>query len=224
MFNAKELDEETGLYCFGARYQDPRTSVWLSVDPLFEKYPGISPYAYCLNNPLKYTDPTGMEVEADELSQNNIKYTLTNQEAKYVRFDKNGVLDKDRLNKSKSTSENMTALKALANSEITYSFQVVDEDHTGAAFYDNADKGGNFYRGVTEMPDAESNPSPDNKVYVLVGKCLNKNQQVKTTAHEGFGHAQDATTRNTTKDEDSTAIFGLYRALDSVLNARYPNR
>ena len=39
------------------------------------------------------------------------------------------------------------------------------------------------------MPNAESNPSPDNKVYVLVGKNLNEKQQVMTTAHEAFGHA-----------------------------------
>lgn len=64
----------------------------------------------------------------------------------------------------------MTALKALANSEVVYSFQVKDKDHAGFAYYDNSSTGGNFYRGTTEMPNAESNPSPDNKVYVLVGK------------------------------------------------------
>jgi len=38
LFNAKELDEETGLYYYGARYYDPRVSVWLGVDPMWEKY------------------------------------------------------------------------------------------------------------------------------------------------------------------------------------------
>ena len=33
LFNGKELDEETGLYYYGARYYDPRTSLWLSTDP-----------------------------------------------------------------------------------------------------------------------------------------------------------------------------------------------
>jgi RHS repeat-associated protein len=59
LFNAKELDEETGLYYYGARYYDGRVSIWLGVDPMWEKYQGISTYAYCLNNPLKYVDPTG---------------------------------------------------------------------------------------------------------------------------------------------------------------------
>ncbi|WP_260209428.1 RHS repeat domain-containing protein [Apibacter adventoris] len=61
LFNGKELDEETGLYYYGARYYNPRESVWLSVDPRTEKYPGISPYIYMGQNPVKYIDPEGME-------------------------------------------------------------------------------------------------------------------------------------------------------------------
>ena len=65
-FNAKELDEETGNYYYGARYYNPKWSVWLSVDPLAEKYPGWSPYNYTLNNPVRFTDPTGMVVEESQ--------------------------------------------------------------------------------------------------------------------------------------------------------------
>lgn len=188
-FSGKERDEETGLLYVHARYQDSKYGIWYSVDPLAEKYFWTSSYVYCLNNPLKYTDPTGMEVEADAKSQTNIKNTLTEKEAKYVRFDKSGVLDKDKLNKSKSTSENMTALKTLANSEIVYSFEVSNKDHDGNEFFDNTAKGGNYSRGVTELPNAQSNPSPDNKVHIIVGSVLEDKQQVKTTAHEGYGHA-----------------------------------
>jgi RHS repeat-associated protein len=63
-FNSKELDEETGWYYYGARYYDPKISVWLSVDPLHEKYPGWSPYSYTLQNPINWTDPDGMQVQA----------------------------------------------------------------------------------------------------------------------------------------------------------------
>jgi len=58
-FNAKELDEETGMYYYEARYMAP--PVFISRDPLFEKYPTFSPYAYCANNPVKFIDPTGEE-------------------------------------------------------------------------------------------------------------------------------------------------------------------
>jgi len=59
LFNAKEQDEETGLHYYGARYYDSRTSVWLSVDPLAERFPNISSYVYAADNPIKYVDPDG---------------------------------------------------------------------------------------------------------------------------------------------------------------------
>ncbi len=62
LYNGKELDEETGLYYYGARYYDPRISMWYGVDPLTEKYPGISSFAYVANNPIKLIDPNGMEI------------------------------------------------------------------------------------------------------------------------------------------------------------------
>ena len=62
-FNGKELDEETGFYYYGARYYNPKFSIWLSVDPLAEKFPNMSPYAFCNNNPLYFVDPTGMASE-----------------------------------------------------------------------------------------------------------------------------------------------------------------
>ncbi|WP_018675921.1 RHS repeat domain-containing protein [Riemerella columbina] len=61
LFNGKELDQETGLYYYGARYYDARVSLWLNVDPLVEKT--MQPYAYTNNNPVMLVDPTGMEAE-----------------------------------------------------------------------------------------------------------------------------------------------------------------
>ena len=58
-FSGKELDQETGLSYFGARYYDPKYSFWLSVDPLAEKTPSWSPYVYAMNNPINMIDPDG---------------------------------------------------------------------------------------------------------------------------------------------------------------------
>ena len=43
----KEKDSETGYYYFGARYYNSDLSLWLSVDPMADKYPNLSPYNYC---------------------------------------------------------------------------------------------------------------------------------------------------------------------------------
>ena len=82
-FTGKEIDEETGLYYYGARYLDPRYSRWISTDHALGEYipgagkataseagslPGMGGifntvnlqlYHYAGNNPVKYTDPDG---------------------------------------------------------------------------------------------------------------------------------------------------------------------
>ena len=42
-----------------ARHYHPTLSIWLSVDPMSDKYPGVSPYTYCGNNPVVLKDPNG---------------------------------------------------------------------------------------------------------------------------------------------------------------------
>ncbi len=72
LFTGKELDEETGLYYFGARYYDPRTSLWKSADPALGSYldgdrglggirvpKNVSLYSYAHHNPVRLVDPEG---------------------------------------------------------------------------------------------------------------------------------------------------------------------
>jgi RHS repeat-associated protein len=84
LFTGKEYDQETGLYYFGARYYDPRTSVWQSADPILGGYlptgnknrdaglPGVggiynpvnlATYTYAHGSPIAFTDPDGRFVE-----------------------------------------------------------------------------------------------------------------------------------------------------------------
>ena len=80
LFNAKEFDEETGLYYYGARYYEPRLSLWMSVDPISNydplnsenfldgqhnggiyNYANLNPYVYCYNRSTVYIDPNGKQ-------------------------------------------------------------------------------------------------------------------------------------------------------------------
>ena len=65
-FNGKAMDDETGYYYYGARYYNPKLSVWLSVDPKAHLRSWVSPYNFAQNNPLNRIDPDGaldMEVQ-----------------------------------------------------------------------------------------------------------------------------------------------------------------
>ena len=58
----KEKDSESGSHYFGARYYDSEALTgWLSVDPMADKYPSLSPYNYCSWSPAKLVDPDGRD-------------------------------------------------------------------------------------------------------------------------------------------------------------------
>jgi hypothetical protein len=82
-FNGKELDEETGLYYYGARYMDPKISMWLGVDPLMEKYPNVTGYCYTMDNPIKFIDLNGKET-----------YVIKNKKGTYTVV--GGILNNNR--------------------------------------------------------------------------------------------------------------------------------
>ncbi len=60
-FTGKERDTETGTDDFGARSYDSRIWRWTVCDPLKEKYPGISPYIYAVDNPTTLVDYNGKD-------------------------------------------------------------------------------------------------------------------------------------------------------------------
>ena len=59
VFTGRELDPETGLYFYRARYYDPSTGRFISEDPVENNGGGLNFYKYTGNNPVNYTDPTG---------------------------------------------------------------------------------------------------------------------------------------------------------------------
>jgi RHS repeat-associated protein len=64
LYNGKQYNDDFGMgwYDYGARFYDPSIARWSAIDPLAEKYQRWSPYTYCLNNPVKFIDPDGMQI------------------------------------------------------------------------------------------------------------------------------------------------------------------
>ena len=86
----EERDSETGFCYFGARYYDSDLMTgWLSVDPMADKYPGLSPYAYCAWNPIKLVDLDG---EAGVCVVDKENKVLTIRANYYVRTSFNSVM------------------------------------------------------------------------------------------------------------------------------------
>ncbi|EKT3958599.1 hypothetical protein NTJ28_002615 [Flavobacterium psychrophilum] len=139
LFNGKELDRETNLTNFGARYLDMKTSLWLNVDPLAEhpKQVGKSPYSAFNNNPIRYNDPTGMiwedpkDAERLNKSVNSRIESVGKDSAKIqAQIDKGGLSDKklaklegklaDNTQKVGLLNQSLADIKSIGDAKETY--------------------------------------------------------------------------------------------------------
>ena len=142
-FNAKELDEETGMYYYEARYYKP--PVFTSRDPMFEKYFWMSPYAYCANNPVKYVDPSGMilDIADNDETKNDLKSIVKEEnrdrvviDGIHVSVNTEGLSDEDLKN-----DIGLSLILDLCNSEKKFLFETSD-------FAVTLDENGSPYVGV----------------------------------------------------------------------------
>ncbi|RRJ91566.1 RHS repeat-associated core domain-containing protein [Paenimyroides tangerinum] len=116
-FNGKEQDEATGMYYYGARYYDPRISIFISVDPLAEKYPNIGGYVYVANNPINFIDPDGREIIITAGNESftynpNTKYSGNNS---FIKKNVEALNMANTVNIGKAVIDEVVASKSVMN-------------------------------------------------------------------------------------------------------------
>jgi len=127
-FSAKEKDDETQYSYFGARYYDSDLSVWLSVDPMSDKYPNLSPYTYCANNPVMLVDPDGNEIVDENGETISIELKFKKDGTAKAKYSSNAdKATKTIINATLKTPEGVSAVIGAVNVETKIRFKLTDE-------------------------------------------------------------------------------------------------
>ena len=152
-FSAKEKDSETGLSYFGSRYYNSDLSIWLSVDPMSDKYLSLSPYTYCANNPVKLVDPNGefpMSRHAQMVSNAFKNSSLSSGVIKKVKFGASVIADGLNVFTSFVHMDNMAGTSSIVSlynaAKSAFTTQMREENyvvagvalHTVADFYSHS--------------------------------------------------------------------------------------
>ena len=153
-FSAKERDSETGLSYFGARYYSSDLSIWLSVDPMASKYPSLSPYVYCANNPVKLVDPNGEDIVGTDGKAVSYSY----DDKGNVVWSKNASDDTKRIgNAMLQTETGKEQFDKMLSSKTKITLNIKDKyenkDVMGVAAYETPDD----YDGSTPLTSATIN-------------------------------------------------------------------
>ena len=115
-FSGKEdqsfLGASIPLLDFGARMYNPAIARWTAADPLSEKYYGISPYVYCLGNPISVIDPDGMDIwTMDE--KGNVVWVKESDDHRLYYVNNDGLLSDDYVSVSdRSILDDLTKTEA----------------------------------------------------------------------------------------------------------------
>ena len=180
-FSGKEKDEETGYGYFGARYYDCEAlSGWLSVDPMADKYPSMSPYtgghehrlikSNLVNNPIKLVDPDGREMGDFYSKDGTYLNTDGNNDGKvYIVKDqawctkikndrqngKNTTLDLDKVERFKDENGN----------DLFLTEDIIKKISSAENLSRDGNEHGYFYRNSNETPERELESFPDHLTF-----------------------------------------------------------
>ena len=222
-FSSKERDAETGLSYFGSRYYSSDLSIWLSVDPMSGKYPSLSPYVYCANNPVKLVDPNGEEaIDPDDPPKRNFFQKIGDG---LVKLDKSLEGHSDVANKGTITKQDVevsvavvaTMMSAGAALEAETAFKTTVAIVSAVNSVDDATV--NSSGQTVSQKAAANNKTASNTV--KVGKTLVSAASVGVSANDVRKVVVEATKKGTQviKKKASTIAKNVASAATSVYGA-----
>lgn len=193
-FAGKEKNDEiynsTGTsYDFGARQYDPRLGKWWSIDPLFAKYPSLSPYCYGANSPIWVVDKDGEDIivlsAPDAVGGlGHAAVLIGNDKEGWTLYSKNGttgsipgVASSGPANKH---PQNGVYVGSLDNFALNYNLSEKGEVEYKAAFRITTDKD-------TDAKMKEAAGKQVNKWYDVTGKCSGSCIDVASDALDAGG-------------------------------------
>ena len=206
LFNGKELDLETGLYYYGARYYDPNTSIWEGLDTLAEKYPNMSGYAYTAANPIMYIDPDGREIKVHrEVGENGGKQTIVitftgklinNSSTSYTTEQLQGIVDRmvKGFGEAYSGEGENVRWKGVANIIIATDDNPLTKTDHAIRLYDNGKLPDSKRRGKTRPQGVIGHAPAGERVIEINTKIAEKDYVNRTfpheTGHSGYTHKE----------------------------------
>ena len=149
-FSGKERDVETGYGYFGARYYNSDLSIWLSVDPMSDKYPGVSPYVYCANNPVRLIDPDGREVYIRGEAAKDFFHQVRIGAKAYgisVKMDKDGKLSAKYKGKGEISEDGAKLMNAITDQTVKVNVNAIEHTEGDMNYMFGGMFGGNEIAG-----------------------------------------------------------------------------
>ncbi|MEE0912733.1 MAG: RHS repeat-associated core domain-containing protein, partial [Paludibacteraceae bacterium] len=128
----KESDLAEGIYTTEYRLYDARVGRWLSVDPLFEKYVGMSPYNYCMLNPVMMVDPDGrslavLQAPEGAAGAGHLAILIQNEDRKWALYSKNGTNERGGIKGENVTEDNFVEGGKRPIDKGQHTFDTVEE-------------------------------------------------------------------------------------------------